>query len=218
MIEKTENVVKVPCITPELLQENEENQKKWRNLFTAPGVSLDKYTESVIKDNLATLDTLEAQLKTVQHANEPLEQKICEFRNDTAVWLASLGKFAEAEKLTIIPKQKTLYREYAEAAARADSEWCEHEHWTQNAGGQAEQNAYREFQFFSEIHGRKVSMMRCRQCGFRNARDISADLQKLSDFRAASRKLAENTPRENLANKLKSEGLHETDLSKIIKR
>lgn len=218
MSEKAKIVVKVPEITPELIQKNEEEQKKWRRLYAAPVVTADKHAEAVIRDHLATLDMLEQQTKRARRGERaPIKNKIRELRRDAAVWMASVGKFAEAETLSPDTSQKKLYRAYRKAVARPDSESCGHPNWKRNERGETEQNVYREFTFYSEKHGRRVSMVKCRECGFRNARDLSNDLQKLSDFRAASRKLAETVPREHLEHRLKAQNLHKTNLSEIVK-
>lgn len=184
MSDKPKNVIKVPEITPERLEKNEEEQRTWRELFRHVPVSADEYANRVIKDNLAVLDSLDRQLRAAARFEKlGIKQKIHDIRTDTAIWLSSVGQFAAALKISTDREEKKLYRKYIAAIALADDAWCGHPLF-EHIDGQLSQVAYREFDFFSDSHAKKVSMVRCRQCDFRNARDLDVELQKLSEHRA----------------------------------
>lgn len=184
---QSEIVSKVPEVTPELLAANEEEQKQWRKQFRYTPTSADSYANNVIRDNLNILDTLERQLRETKNVLERtvIRSRIAQFRDDTAIWLASVGQFEQAGKLTTSQANRELYKAYAKAVKLADDAWCEHPPF-EHIDGNLSQIAYREMEFFSDRHGRKVSMVRCSRCDFRNARELDADLKKLSDHRAAA--------------------------------
>lgn len=193
-MDATTPVSKVPAITPELLEQNEEEQKRWRALYEVRHVSAESYADIVIKDNLNILDALEAQLGRARFGEKALiREKIKQIRNDTATWLASIGRFETAAKLATAGDVRSLYKKYIKAIALDDSEWCEHPLFEQ-VDGNWSQVAYREFEFFSDAKGCRISMVRCRRCGFRNARDLDADLQKLSNHRAAAVAAGKDAP------------------------
>lgn len=180
------NVNKAPKITPELLAQNEEEQKQWREMLSVPRMSADTYASVVINSNLATLESLTKQIiHSSKTEREFIKTKIDQIRNDTAEWMISIGRFDDALKLAVEKSQKILLKDYIAAEALDDEEWCEHPIF-EHIDGQPSQVAYREFNFFSESHARQISMTRCNICGFRNAKDLDAELKKLSEHRAAA--------------------------------
>lgn len=192
MADITKKVRKVPDITPELLEKNEAEQVRWREIYTAPHESAESYAERVIKDNLRILDALEAT-DAKRDEKAQIRAKITQIRDETAVWLSSVGQFEAAIELSTVKEQRDLWRKYIKAVDTDDSTWCSHPTF-ENVDGQLSQVAYREFDFFSHKHARKVSMIRCSKCGFRNARNLDADLKKLSDHRAMAVKTGNDVP------------------------
>lgn len=210
-------VIKVPDITPELLEKNEAEQNRWRQFYRLPALSVDKYAELVISANLETLDVLHLQMKRANNqTRRAIKLKSQQIRRDTAVWLASLGQFEAAFNLAVTKAARRKYRSFIEAVKKTDSDWCEHPLF-EFVSGAASQVAYREFDFYSERHGRRVSMVCCRKCGFRNARDLDSELRKISEHRAQTVATAKDVSRENVALKLQSEGLLRSNLAEIIK-
>jgi hypothetical protein len=184
MSEKRKIVSKVPEITPELLEANEAEQGKWRQMFVLPETNGASYADLTINSNLNILDALASQLKYAKGSlKKEIKTKSLQLREDTAVWAESIGKFALAHALTNDKRRRRHYKECVEAIARDDGEWCAHPIF-EHINGQLSQVAYRELNFHSEKHGRTVSMVRCRICGFRNAKDLNAELAKISDYRA----------------------------------
>lgn len=187
---ETKNVSKVPEITPELIAQNGDQQRQWRERFRVPAVSVDAYAVSVIADNLKTLDALDAQIEKARYSeHHALRKKARMIRSDTAVWLATLGFFDEAASITLDKKRRELYRDYSKAVKRNDSAWCSHPEF-EYIDGQPSQIAYREFDF--TLGGRRRSMIRCRKCGFRNAKDLPDKMKKLSEYRAGVAKKEED--------------------------
>jgi hypothetical protein len=188
----TKNVSKVPPITPALLEQNEQEQQRWRSLYTAPHVSQDSHANRIIRDNLNTLDRLENLRKSAKPVDRPaLTERIKRLKDDTAIWCDSVGQFSAAAQLTSCKHQRKLYRLRAVAVERPDDEWCEHPVF-ENVDGHIQQVAARERDFFSHKHGKTVSMVVCRHCGFRNAKDLPRELQKLSEHRAQIRKAGQD--------------------------
>jgi hypothetical protein len=180
-------VVKVPAITPDLLEKNEQDQARWRKLYTAPPTNYESYAGRIIRDHLETLDRLEAQRKSSAPADRPvLTEKIRRLKDDTAIWCDSIGQFELAAKLTSCKHQRKTYKHRAQAIDLPDDAWCEHPVF-ENIDGHISQVAARERDFFSHRHGKTVSMIVCRHCGFRNAKDLPKELKKLSEHRAQAR-------------------------------
>lgn len=210
-------VSKVPELTPELLAANEAEQKTWRAQFVLPDTSTEAYAAAVIASNLEMLDALEIAMdKAKGEERKQIRAKLIVFREETAVWLASIGKFADAKRVAHSQKQKGLYRQYEKATNRDDADWCKHPRWKEK-DGKFEQITYREFDFHSTKHGVIVSMMRCSICGFRNGAALSADLDKLSAARAKILADSEGMTREQVTEKLKGENFHTEGLRKILR-
>lgn len=212
--EKTKPIL-VPPITDELLKENEENQKLWANwfIFKSPGV--DDHAARVINSNLELLKELNNAIRRKNADVENLKPRIAALRDDTAIWLSSIGDFKKAAEIASDKAHRTLYRSYQTALERKDEEFCEHPRWIKTENS-ISQNIYREFDFFSPLHGRKLSMIRCNTCGFRNARELDADLDKLSRHREAVRANSENLSKAEIEKKLSAEHLS-TNLNKILR-
>jgi hypothetical protein len=182
----TSPVSKVPEITPELLEANELEQQKWRKQFAVRSDAR-THAERVIADNLAALDSLEAARKSAAPAMRPaITARMQQIRNDTAILCNSIGQFEMAAALTTCRHQRKTYREKVRSVSRDDDEWCEHPFF-QNDNGLITQNAVRESDVYSERHGRVVSTVRCRICGFRNTMVLPRELQQLHDHRSAVR-------------------------------
>jgi hypothetical protein len=172
--------MKVPSITPELLQTNNAEQSLWSAQFALPTNSQESYVIQLIQNNLKII----TELKSINRQSPEIEQKIQQYVNETAQWAISIGKFELA--VSLIGENSTA-KEFYEAEVRDDSLWCEHLFYKE-IDGHLQQNYFREFDYFSATHGRKVSMLRCNECGFRNAKDLTADLKKLSEHRANVRR------------------------------
>lgn len=208
-----EIVSKVPEITPELLEQNEALQKRWRKQFTPPQISIDAHAERVVQQNLMILDGLEYMWHTPAGKDKQTEiaAQIKRIRIETAEWLATLGRFEAAAKLSPNQTEQARFTAFHEATVRDDNEWCEHPLWKNG-----NQNAYRERDYYSFTHGKKVSMMRCAECGFRNGRDLDESLQRLSAHRAAVTSATRGLSKEDAARVLKQKGLATTDISAIL--
>lgn len=189
----TKTVSKVPEVTPELLTENERRQEKLRKKFTLRPSSQTAYAHTVINSNLEIIKSLETFLAENKRApgRISLREKIAQVSDDTAIWAVSVGQFALAASLTNNKHQRAIYRDYEKAIHRDDSEWCKHPIF-EYVNGNPSQVAYREFDFLSPRHARTVSMVRCNVCGFRNAKDLDAELKKLKH--AHERSLATAKP------------------------
>ena len=214
MSEEKKKPILVPPITDKLLAENEKNQKRWANLFVFQNPGVDDYTHRVISSNLEILEQLIKSRSRLGVDKNALLERIHALRDDTAIWLSSIGDFEKASNIAYTRSQKQLFKCYLKAVNNSDNEWCEHPKW-QTEGGNISQNAYREFDFFSPKHGRKISMIRCNSCGFRNARDLDADLDKLSQHRAKARGASENLTKAQIENL--PEDLRSINLGKILR-
>jgi hypothetical protein len=71
MTQKPTPVVKVPPITPELLDQNEQQQQLWRKQFSLPHQSSVQYAHTVVADQLAVIDTLEQSYRTARRPDRP---------------------------------------------------------------------------------------------------------------------------------------------------
>lgn len=218
MSKKNEKIVsKVPELTDELIAANEDDQRRWRKLFVAPQTSKDKYAENVIKSNLTMLDSYRRQMRNANNkTKKQLKIKANELRRDTAAWLANLGQFEAAKQLAVSTRQRRIYRDYLEAERRDNSEWCEHPIFDY-VDGHLQQKAFREFDFDSPRHGRRLSMVRCNECGFRNAKDLNRELKTLSEFREKVTSLVKDVPVEQQRQILTQEKLIKTNLEEVLK-
>jgi hypothetical protein len=187
------NVSKVPPITPALLEQNEQEQQRWRSLYTAPHVSQDSHANRIIRDNLNTLDRLEKLRKSAKPVDRPaLTERIKRLKDDTAIWCDSVGQFSAAAQLTSCKHQRRLYRLRAAAIDLPDDEWCEHPVF-ENVDGHIQQVAARERDFFSHKHGKEW------QFGL-SGLDAAADLRgELSDYAPGSRNLLPDGLRQSRA-------------------
>jgi hypothetical protein len=192
MAQEVKNVSKVPEITPELLEKNEEQQKIWREMFVVPQMSGAQYAGTVIRDNLNVLDAIDRHISEAKgELKKQLKQRSSILRHDTAIWAASIGQFELAVKLTTDKHQRKQYKQWLAADIRDDSEWCKHPIF-EYVDGKMSQVAGRELEFFSVRSGKLVSMIVCNKCGFRNAKDMPAELHKLSRYRADAMKTGED--------------------------
>lgn len=216
--EKSKRPVLVPRITPRLLEESADNQAAWSKNFALSPSDTTDYTRQVVSSNILVLKALREQLKQKMTEREEREilLKAEKIQDETSTWLASIGRFKEAVKFAPAGKRK-LYRAYLKAVTRGDDEWCQHPRWS-DIDGNLQQNEYREFDFFSPEKGKNLSMMRCNLCGFRNARDLSADLQKLSEARARVIAISESVPKEQFEERLKKENLSGANLAQILRQ
>ena len=98
MSEKPKKPILVPTITEKLLKENDENQKRWANLFVFNNPSIDEHTVRVINDNLQILQYLIRNRRKVPKGAKKKEllEKIHYLRDETAAWLSSIGDFQKA--------------------------------------------------------------------------------------------------------------------------
>ncbi len=190
-----EIVSKVPEVTPELIEKNAEFQKAWAKEFSIPETSQKTYAETVVRNNLNILDSLYQKCADAKDykTTTDIAGRIARLSNDTATWAESIGWFDLARKLTWRERDKERLTAMLEAQTRDDNEWCEHPIF-EFIDGNPSQIAAREFDFYSNHHGKIVSMVKCSKCGFRNAKDLPAELQKLSQHRAAVVKAGVDKP------------------------
>lgn len=179
----TDAVIKVPAITPELLEKNEEQQQHWRTAFNYVHPTRETHADRVIDDNLRILNRLNYELpRATGDLQQDIRGRISAMSHDTAIWASSRGQFELAARLAQNEHDRTLYLSYEQAVERSDDEWCEHPTF-RHVDGELDQIATREFDFPSDRHAGTVSMVRCRECGFRNARQLPVELKRLSEHR-----------------------------------
>jgi hypothetical protein len=164
------NVIKVPEITPELIAENERQQQEWRERFSYEAPSRETHADRVIADNLRILDHMyHALRRSSGDARDEIRARIAAMSQRYGYLGGESRPFRPGGTLDQRPEQRRLYRSYIEAVKRPDDQWCEHPLF-EHVDGQLQQVATREFDFPSEHHAGTVSMLRCRHCGFRNAK------------------------------------------------
>lgn len=177
MAEEIVNIDPVPDLTPERLAENAEFQAEMKQRFAVRPPK--NHAEMVIADNLRVIEMLERQRLS---GRDDLDSRIDKLRNDTALWMQSVGMFTEAAKIAVKPRIKAENETLLAALERDDDEWCGHAKWKEVADKKVP-NYSREFDFTDKI-GRRLSMIQCAECGFRNGRELPQDLENLSRRRA----------------------------------
>lgn len=185
----SEQIDPVPDLTDEKLAENAEFQKQMRERykFTPPKDHADRS----IQTGLDRIAQFEQMLETADaETRGALKLRIRSLRNETALYLKQTGQFVAAAIVAADPNIAKRSRKYVNAREKDDKDWCDHPKWIETPSGMAP-NYFREFDF--NENGQQLSMIRCNECGYRNATTLPKDLQKLSEARAVIRKhMADN--------------------------
>lgn len=181
-MKEKDHIDPVPEITKERLTENAEFQKRMKARFR---IRPRNHTERSIASLLNQIALGEYAMEGAgREAKKSIKARIAMLSDEAALYMKSLGLFKLASDTAKNKQLKKEFKEYAKALNRSDDEWCRHPLWT-TVDGKAIPNHGREFDFTEE--GKALSMVRCRECGFRNAKRLPDDLRRLSEARAKIR-------------------------------
>lgn len=173
----------VPELTPDKLKENEAFQKDMRSRFELKPVR--DHGDRSIAANLRRIEQFQGQLGTANDDDKILlARRITALRDETALYLRQKGRFEDAARIASNPGIRREAKAFIEAKTKPDDEWCDHPKWIETRDGQVP-NYSREFDFVRD--GQKLSMLRCAECGFRNAAPLPKDMQNLIEARAKIR-------------------------------
>lgn len=178
-----EHVDPVPELTKDKLAENAEFQEQMRRRFE---LKPKDHAERTIAANLRRIGQFSEQLEGSDDVETRtlLIRRITALRDETALYLKQKGLFAEAAKLAANTNIRAEARSYVTAREIDNDLWCEHSMWKQTDAGMVP-NYVREFDYVEG--GQNLSMLRCNECGFRNARPLPKDMQNLIAARAKIR-------------------------------
>lgn len=206
-----ENVNLAPELTKEKLAESAELQKHLRGKFTSPfqtmsPLEVTNYRAAIlIQDNSIVINELQKEL--AKNPSEELLAILNKFYSETAQCWATLGRFDYASLIEPDEIRQAEYEAFTEAVEIDDDKWCEHPKY-KIVGGHRTQNYFRELDVASDKHGHVVSILRCCECDFRNARALPQDLAELSRLRQEAINLTRGLSSEAATNLLNSKGMN----------
>ena len=169
-----------PLITPELLEENEKNQKEWQKFIKIPDFLLSgqaawqKRDAILTRDLSQTIAFLEGELEkiTAEPARSEIITVLIKKRDELSEIYARKGEFGLAAVIASSEARARLYTSYFEAEERADKETCPHF---------GKNNYLEKYPIKSKKYGDFAALLRCNVCGFRNLKKISrAELDRLN--------------------------------------
>ena len=186
--QEKEQVVLVAPLTDEILAANAELQAEWSKKYSFRAATPESHAQAAAKAYITQYCVLGAQIQETTDINEraQLQGRYVQVARDIIESCRIIGNFYLPQLLAPTEKERQLFVNYELAEMLPDSDWCQHPKWRRTESDFLP-NYSAEFEYFSPGSQKRLWMLRCRECGFRNAQELPADLRKLKAVRHSLR-------------------------------